>query len=217
MRMIFLGAPGVGKGTHAGKVAAHYKIPKISTGEILRDEVKAGSELGKQAKEFMDKGDLVPDEIIIGMLKGFLSQEENKEGYILDGFPRTVGQAEALDGISEIDIVINMKASHETIIARISNRLTCRKCQAIYNTLFVKPKREGVCDRCGGELYQRDDQKPEVVKDRLDVYEQKTAPLIDYYGKKGIMIEVSCEGEVDVVHKRVLAEIESYFSKNNKE
>ena len=215
--MIFLGAPAVGKGTHAGKIAAHYKIHKISTGEILRDEVKAGSELGKQAKEYMDKGVLVPDEIIIGMLKNSLSQEENNDGYILDGFPRTIGQAEALDEIAKIDLVVNLDASHDTIIARISNRITCRKCQAIYNTLFVKPKKEGVCDKCGGELYQRDDQKPEIVKERLEIYEKKTAPLIDFYTKKGILINVTVEGEVDVVHKRILAAIGDYLSKNNQE
>ncbi len=215
MKMIFLGAPGVGKGTHAGKIAAHYNIPRISTGEILREEVKAGSELGKKANEYMEKGELVPDEIIIGMLKDKLSADENKEGYILDGFPRTTQQAEALDGVTPMDLVVNMKASHDTIIARISNRLTCRSCQAIYNILFVKPKKEGVCDRCGGELYQRDDQKPEVVKERLEVYEKQTAPLIDFYRKKGILMDVSAEGDVDVVHKRVLAAIEDHISKKS--
>lgn len=215
MKMIFLGAPGVGKGTHAGKIAAYYKIPKISTGEILREEVKQGTELGKKADEYIEKGQLVPDEIVIGMFKNELSREENKEGFILDGFPRTLEQAEALDGITDIDLVVNMVASHDTIIARISNRLTCRNCQAIYNTLFVKPKKKGVCDKCGGELYQREDQKPQVVKERLKIYEKQTAPLIDYYRKKGFLIEIGVEGEVKEVHKKLLAEIEDFISKKD--
>jgi adenylate kinase len=215
MKMIFLGAPGVGKGTHAGRIAEYYKIPKISTGEIFREEIKQGTELGKKANEYIENGQLVPDEIVIGMLKNELSKDDNKEGFILDGFPRTLEQAEALDQISEMDLVMNLVASHETIIARISNRLTCRKCQAIYNILFIKPKKEGVCDKCGGELYQREDQKPAVVKERLDVYEKQTAPLIDYYRKKGILVEVDVEGDVDTVHKRVLAAIEDYMSKKD--
>lgn len=209
MKMIFLGAPGVGKGTHAGRVSDHYGIPKISTGELLREEVKAGSELGLKARKYMDEGTLVPDELIIDMLSKRISEHKDK-GFILDGFPRNIEQAEALDKITDMDLVVNMKCSHETIITRISNRLTCRKCQAIYNTLFIKPKVEGVCDRCGGELYQRDDQKTEVVKERLEVYEKETAPLIDYYSKKGIVIDVSSEGDADVVHKRVVKAIDEF-------
>ena len=209
MKMIFLGAPGVGKGTHAGKISEHYGIPKISTGELLREEVKAGSELGMKAKKYMDEGTLVPDDLIIGMLSKKISEQGDK-GFILDGFPRTIEQAEALEKITDVDLVVNMKCSHETIIARISNRVTCRKCQAIYNTLFIKPKVEGVCDKCGGELYQRDDQKPEVVKERLEVYEKETAPLIDYYSKKGIVMEVSSEGDADTVHKRIVKAIDEF-------
>ncbi len=214
MKMIFLGAPGVGKGTHAGKIAAHYRIPKLSTGETLREEVKKGSELGTKAKEYMDSGRLVPDDVIIGMLRERLKGEDLSKGYILDGFPRTIEQAKALEGIASIDLVVNMVASHETIIARISNRLTCRNCQAIYNTLFVRPKKEGICDKCGGELYQRDDQKPEVVKERLETYEKETAPLIDFYREKGNLIDITAEGEVEEVHKKVLERIEKYFSDN---
>ncbi|MCK5615433.1 adenylate kinase [Candidatus Pacearchaeota archaeon] len=215
MKMIFLGPPAVGKGTHAGKIAAHFKIPKISTGEILRDEIKNNTDLGKTAKEYMDKGDLVPDEIVIGMLKNKLEADENKDGYILDGFPRTIDQAKALDELAKIEVVVNMKASHETIIERISNRITCTKCQAIFNLKFVKPQKEGICDKCGAELYQREDQKPEVVKERLEVYDRKTAPLVDFYKDKGIEIDVQCDGEVDEVHKRILSAIQDYLAKKS--
>jgi adenylate kinase len=211
MRMIFLGPPGVGKGTHAGKVAREFGIPKISTGEMFREEAKAGTELGRKLNRYMEEGVLVPDGMVIDILRNRLSRDDCARGFVLDGFPRTTEQAESLEGIARTDMVVNMKASHETIIARISNRLTCRKCQAIYNTLFVKPKVEGVCDRCGGELYQRDDQKPEVVKERLGVYEKETASLIEFYRKKGILIDVSAEGEVSVVHERVMAAIKKYL------
>jgi adenylate kinase len=210
MDMIFLGPPAVGKGTHAGKVAKEYGITKISTGDLVREEIKKGSELGLKMKKYHNEGTLVPDEIIINMLKDRISREAGK-GFILDGYPRTIEQAEALDRITKLDLVVNMFASHETIIARISNRITCRKCQAIFNTLFVKPKKEGVCDKCGGELYQRDDQKPEVVKERLETYDRETKPLIDFYRKKGILIDVSAEGEVEVVHKRVMEALREYF------
>jgi adenylate kinase len=215
MRTVFLGPPGVGKGTHAEKIAKEFGIIKISTGDIFREEVKAGTELGKKLNEYMEKGVLVPDDTTTEILKKRLDQEDCQKGFILDGYPRNIDQAEALDGIAKLDLVVNMVASHETIIARISNRLTCKSCQAIYNTLFVKPKKEGVCDRCGGELYQRDDQKPEVVKERLEVYEEETAPLIDYYKNKGILIDVSAEGEVEVVHKRLLKAIKEYNSRKS--
>ncbi|MBW1839302.1 MAG: adenylate kinase [Deltaproteobacteria bacterium] len=213
MKIIFLGPPAVGKGTHAGKIANHYKIAKISTGEMFREEAKAGTELGNKLNEYMEKGVLVPDEMVIEVLEIKLKEDKYKPGFILDGFPRTAGQAEALDKAIPMDLVVNMSAAHETIIARISNRLTCKNCQEIFNTLFIKPKVEGKCDKCGGELYQRDDQKPEVVEERLSVYERETAPLIGHYREKGILIDVSAEGDVKVVHERVLAAIEEYFSK----
>ncbi len=208
--MVFLGPPGVGKGTHAGSVAREFGMPKISTGEMFREEAKAGTDLGKKLNGYMEEGILVPDGMVIEILRKRLGREDCSKGFVLDGFPRNTEQAEALEGITGIELVVNMKASHETIIARISNRLTCRNCQAIYNTLFIKPKVEGVCDRCRGELYQRDDQKPEVVKERLEVYERETAPLIDHYRKKGILIDVSAEGDVGVVHKRVMDAIREH-------
>ncbi len=211
MKIIFLGPPAVGKGTHAGKVAKGFGIPRISTGEMFREEAKAGTELGKKLNEYMEEGVLVPDEMVIEILRSRLGRDDCREGFILDGFPRTIEQAGALRNITATDLVVNMKASHETIIARISNRLTCRKCQAIYNTLFVKPKIEGVCDKCGGELYQREDQKPDIVKERLEVYERETAPLIDFYRDKGTLIDVSAEGDVEVVHKRITDAINEYI------
>jgi adenylate kinase len=209
-RMIFLGPPGAGKGTHAGMIAEHYGIPKISTGEILRGEVKAGTELGRKAEDYISSGELVPDDIVIGMLKTRLASEGRK-GFILDGYPRTLEQARALDRIESINLVVNMKVSKKTIMARITNRWTCRNCQAIYNTLFVKPRKEGICDRCGSELYQREDQKPEVVEDRLRVYEEQTAPLIEHYRKKGVLMDVSSEGEKEVVHRRILAAVREFY------
>lgn len=211
MRMVFLGPPGVGKGTHASKVARELGIPIISAGEMFREEVKAGTKLGKKVKGYMDRGVLIPDSIVIDVFRERLARKDCGKGFILDGYPRNIEQAEALGGITSIDLVVNMVASHETIIARISNRMTCRKCQAIFNTLFVKPKREGICDKCGGELYRRDDQKPEVVRERLEVYEKETAPLVGHYRKKGVLIDVSAEGDVDSVHRRVLGAIKEYF------
>jgi adenylate kinase len=210
MRMIFLGPPAVGKGTHAGMVAEHYKIPKVSTGEMLREEMKAGTDLGRKAGVYVGKGELVPDSIVIGMLRSKLSSKECSKGYILDGFPRTLEQARSLEDV-RMDLVVNMVAAKGTLMARMTNRWTCSECQAIYNTLFVKPRKTGVCDACGGKLYQRDDQKPEVVEERLRVYERQTAPLIAYYRKKGILMDVSAEGEKAVVHERILSSIQGYF------
>ncbi len=203
VKMIFLGAPGVGKGTHSNLVAEAHGIVKISTGDLLRENVKAGTELGLKAKEYMDAGGLVPDDLVIALLKDRISKDDCGKGFILDGFPRTIPQAEALSGITEIDLVVNLSAPEEVIIGRLSGRWTCKKCDAIYHELNIKPKVEGVCDKCGGELYQRDDQKPEVVKKRLETYQKDTAPLIDFYKSKGSFIEVNVEGNVEEVNKRV--------------
>ncbi len=216
MKMIFLGAPGVGKGTHAGLISEEYSIPKISTGDLFREEAKKGTELGKKLQEIMDSGELVPDDMVLEILKKRLQEEDCKNGYILDGFPRTIPQAEALEKITDIDIVVNLVASEQTIIDRISYRYTCKKCGAIYNTKFAPPKKEGICDKCGGELYRRDDQKPEVVRERLRVYKEKTAPLIDFYKNKGLLLEVSAEGEVEEVHQRISKAIKEWLSSHGK-
>lgn len=193
MNLIFLGPPGVGKGTIAKEVVKEKGIPQISTGDLLRAAVKQGSALGKAAKGYMDAGKLVPDRLVIDLLKDRIKEPDCKDGFILDGFPRTIPQAEALEQDVDIDQVINFKASDETVISRISGRRTCRNCGAIYHIKNIPPKKQGICDRCGGELYQRDDDKEETVKKRLETYRQQTAPLIEYYRNKGLLVDIETE------------------------
>jgi len=207
MNLIFFGPPGVGKGTHGEIVSKKFGIPKISTGDLLRDEVKTGSDLGGKIKELIDAGKYVPDEIVLEILKQRLSKEDCIKGFILDGFPRTLGQAEALDGITKIDKVVNFNLSHESILDRLTGRWTCKNCQAIYHEKHLKPKIEGKCDKCDSQLYQREDQQTDVIKKRLEVYEKETKPLIEFYKQKGCLVDVYCEGEVGEVSKRVLAAI----------
>lgn len=192
MKIVMLGPPGAGKGTYASRLTVKLGIPHISTGDMVREEIKRQTDLGKKIKEYSDKGALVPDEIIIKILAERLGKPDCAKGFILDGFPRTINQAEALERITEIDLVINLNVPDEIIITRLSNRLICSKCGAIYNLLTLKPKKEGICDKCGGKLYQREDDKPEVIKERLDVYRRQTEPLIGYYSKKGLLRNVSC-------------------------
>lgn len=193
MRMVLLGPPGAGKGTYASRLSGVLGVPHVSTGDMVRGEIKARTRLGRAIKGYSDKGELVPDEVIVELLEERLGKPDCEEGFILDGFPRTLEQAEALEGISEIDLVINLNVPDEVIIQRLSNRLLCRRCGAIYNKLTLKPKKDNVCDRCGGELYQREDDKPEVIRERLDVYRKKTEPLIEYYERKGVLKDVHCE------------------------
>jgi len=193
MKIVMLGAPGAGKGTYASRLNVSLGIPHVSTGDMVRDEIKAQTELGKKIKQYSDKGELVPDEIIIQLLADRLKKPDCQKGFILDGFPRTINQAEALDKISKIDVAINLNVPDEIIITRLSNRVTCRKCGAIYNLLTLKPKKEGVCDNCGGELYQRYDDKPKVIQERLNVYRENTEPLIEYYRKKSLLKDVRCD------------------------
>ena len=189
MNIILLGPPGAGKGTQAAKIIEKYRVPQISTGDILRAAVREGTELGKKAKEYMDAGKLVPDEVVIGIIKERLSQDDCKNGYILDGFPRTVKQAEALDEMlnemsSQIDFVICIDVPDEELVKRITGRRMCKDCGAVYHIIFSPPKNGGICDKCGGELYQRDDDKEETVRNRIKVYNEQTQPLIDYYKDK---------------------------------
>lgn len=197
MKLVMLGPPGSGKGTYATRLSPKLGVPTISTGELCREEAAKGTELGKQIKKIMDEGGLQPDEVIIEMLKNRLKKPDAKKGFILDGFPRTLPQAEALEKITKLDAVINLVVPERVIIARLSARRQCKKCSAIYNTLYLKPKKEGICDKCGGELYQRDDDKPEAIKHRLKIYEESTSPLISYYKEKGIKIDIPCNS-VDV-------------------
>jgi len=190
-----LGAPGAGKGTQAKMLADKYQIPHISTGDIFRANIKNGTELGNKAKEFMDKGLLVPDELVVDLVIDRFKEDDCKKGYILDGFPRTIPQAEALDkALSDIgdsvDYAVNVEVPDENIITRMGGRRACVGCGATYHVQFNPTKVEGVCDRCGKELILRDDDKPETVKKRLDVYHEQTQPLIDYYTNKGIIKEV---------------------------
>lgn len=189
MRIILLGPPGCGKGTQADIISKDFDIPHISTGDILRDNVKRGTTVGRNAKEYMDSGCLVPDEIIIRMMKERFLEDDCTKGFLLDGFPRTIAQAEALDDLLDqmdmsLDYIVNIDVKDEDIINRISKRLSCPNCGEVYNLLFKKPKKEMSCDTCGGKLHQRDDDKEEVIRNRLDVYRKQTAPLISYYKEK---------------------------------
>lgn len=195
MKIIMLGAPGAGKGTQAKMIAEKYQIPHVSTGDIFRANIKNGTELGKEAKKYMDQGLLVPDELTVKILLDRVAQDDCKNGYVLDGFPRTIPQAEVLDkALTElgdsIDYAINVDVPDENIINRMSGRRACVACGATYHIVHIPTKVEGICDRCGAELILRDDDKPETVKKRLDVYHTQTQPLIDYYTAKGVLKEV---------------------------
>jgi adenylate kinase len=213
MRLIFLGPPGVGKGTQAQRLAAEEGIPQVSTGEILRHAVKQGTPLGKQAQGFMDAGKLVPDEVVIGIIRERVKGAECARGYILDGFPRTVAQAEALDqmlrtnGGPGIDHVVSFEVPHADLIRRLSGRRSCPACQAVYHLEHAPPKREGRCDTCGGALVQRDDDKPETVEARLAVYERQTRPLIEYYERRGLLRRVDATTSIDQVYERLRATV----------
>jgi adenylate kinase len=210
MRLVFLGPPGVGKGTQADLVAAKFKRPKISTGDILREAVRNQTPLGREAKSFMDQGKLVPDSVVIGIVKEKLGRPECADGLLLDGFPRTVPQAEELTAVlkaqgRKLDRVINVTVSRDEVVRRLSGRRSCPNCQAVYHVEFAPPKREGVCDRCGGTLVQRSDDRRETVEQRLNVYEEQTAPLIAYYRKQGLLTDLDGAGPIEVVQQRLLS------------
>ncbi len=195
MKIIMLGAPGAGKGTQAKKIAEKYSIPHISTGDIFRANIKEGTELGKKAKTYMDQGLLVPDELVVDLVVDRVKQDDCAKGYVLDGFPRTIPQAESLDAALEkigekIDFAINVEVPDENIVRRMSGRRACLGCGATYHIEHIPPKTEGICDTCGKELVLRDDDKPETVTKRLNVYHEQTQPLIDYYTNKKVLAEV---------------------------
>ncbi|HCR82189.1 adenylate kinase [Muricomes intestini] len=201
MKIVMLGAPGAGKGTQAKKIAEKYKVPHISTGDIFRANIKDQTELGQKAKTYMDQGLLVPDELVVDLVVDRVNQPDCDSGYILDGFPRTIPQAEALDKALEelgqrVDYAIDVEVPDENIVRRMSGRRACVDCGATYHMVYAPTKKEGVCDRCGGSLILRDDDKPETVKKRLDVYHEQTQPLIDYYKSAGILKEI--DGTIDI-------------------
>jgi|Deesub1362A_J573_1020465.scaffolds.fasta_scaffold00132_11 adenylate kinase len=208
MRLVLLGAPGAGKGTQAKKLIEKYGIPQISTGDILRKAVADGTPLGREAKSYMDRGELVPDSVVIGLVKERLGQDDCKKGYILDGFPRNTAQAEELDKLLNelnmpLDVALSVDVPFDDLMKRLTGRRTCRNCQQMYNIYFSPPKKDGVCDKCGGELYQRDDDKEETIRNRLEVYQRSTAPLIDYYKAKGILRSVDGRGSIEEIFNRI--------------
>jgi len=213
MRLVFLGAPGAGKGTQAKRLVEKYGIPQISTGDLLRAAVAAGTALGKEAKAYMDRGELVPDSVVLGMVKERLSQDDCKKGFILDGFPRNVAQAEALDKMlvemnMPLDVALNLDVPFDDLMKRLTGRRTCRSCGQMYNIYYSPSKVEGKCDNCGGELFQRDDDKEETIRKRLEVYRTQTEPLINYYSKKGILKSVSGTGSMDKIFSDICAILE---------
>ncbi|MHA1230661.1 MAG: adenylate kinase [Candidatus Helarchaeota archaeon] len=209
LRLIFLGLPGAGKGTQAEKIAKKFNIPQISTGDILRENVRNGTELGKKAKTYMDEGKLVPDDIIINMIKERLKNPDCANGFILDGFPRTIEQAGALEDISPIDYAIFIDVPTDVLIERLTGRRSCKKCNAVYHIKYNPPKKPGICDACGGELYQRDDDKVETVKKRIEAYNNQTKPLVSYYKEKGILITIDGNRPIDEISKDIQEILES--------
>ena len=210
MRLILVGPPGAGKGTQAVQLAKHYKIPHISTGDIFRANLKNGTELGKQAQSFMDRGELVPDSVTNEMVRERLGNTDVGNGFLLDGFPRNTNQAEVLDGILKaknmpLDAALELKIDHAEIIKRLSGRRTCRGCGASSHIEFEKPKVAGVCDKCQGELYQREDDNEEVVSRRLEIYSEQTEPIISFYKSAGLLKNISALGEVSEITKNAIA------------
>ncbi len=208
MNLILLGPPGAGKGTQAQMIVERFRIPQVSTGDILRKAVKEGSPLGKEAKTFMDKGQLVPDKVVIGIIDERLREPDCGLGFILDGFPRTIVQAEALQPIlakigKSIDHVINIEVDPEELIRRLTGRRTCKDCGAMFHILFQPTRQEGICDRCGGTLYQRDDDKEETIRTRLKEYERQTAPLIQYYRLKSTLRPIQGIGGPEQIFERI--------------
>lgn len=214
MKIIMLGAPGAGKGTQAKMLADKYGIPHISTGDIFRANIKNGTELGKKAKEYMDHGKLVPDELTCNLVVDRIQQDDCSKGYILDGFPRTIPQAECLDEAlkklgDKIDYAVDVEVPDENIVNRMSGRRACVGCGATYHVVFNPPKQEGICDRCGKELILRDDDKPETVQKRLTVYHEQTQPLIDYYKKQGALASVDGTKDMQEVFEAIVAILEA--------
>lgn len=213
VKVIMLGAPGAGKGTQAQRIAQKWNVPHISTGDIFRANIKNGTKLGTKAKEFMDQGLLVPDELVVDLVADRVKDDDCKNGYVLDGFPRTIPQAKALDEAlsamdEKIDYAVNVEVPDENIISRMSGRRACVNCGATYHLVYIPTKAEGICDKCGSDLILRDDDKPETVKKRLDVYHEQTWPLINYYTDKKILVEVDGTQDMKEVFQAIVEILE---------
>ena len=208
MIVILFGPPGAGKGTQAELISRKYSIPHIATGDIFREAISKGTELGRKAEEYLKRGDLVPDDIVNGIVWERISRPDCRRGFILDGYPRTMGQAKALDEMLDrlgmsIDVVLNINVDEENIIRRLSYRRICRSCGAVYHLINNPPKREGVCDKCGGQLYQRVDDREDVIRNRLKVYYERTRPLIEYYRGRGLLVDVDGNGGIEEVWRSI--------------
>jgi adenylate kinase len=217
VRVVLVGPPGAGKGTQAQYIAADLSVPKISTGDIFRANVSQGTPLGLQAKTYMDAGDLVPDEVTIGMVRDRLAEDDAAKGFLLDGFPRTVPQAQVLDAMlldmsGALDVVLELVVDDDEVVRRLSGRRTCRTCNRVWHVDFEPTAVEGVCDRCGGELYQRDDDREETIRHRLEVYAEQTAPLVGYYAEAGILVGIDATGPVDDVTDRAIRALRPFRS-----
>jgi adenylate kinase len=215
VRLVLVGPPGAGKGTQAQFVASHFAIPKISTGDIFRANVSQGTPLGLEAKKFMDAGDLVPDEVTIGMVRDRLAEEDARDGFLLDGFPRNVNQAEVLDQLladlgTGLDVVLELVVDDDEVVRRLSGRRTCHSCGHVWHIDFDPPARDGICDHCGGQLFQRDDDQPETIRHRLEVYADQTAPLVGYYSDRAILRGIDATGPVEDVTERAISSLRRY-------
>jgi len=209
MNLVLLGPPGAGKGTQAAAIVDHLGVPHISTGDMLRAAVAKGTEIGLKAKAIMDAGELVPDEVVISIVAERLAEDDCAKGFLLDGFPRTVGQAESLDGIltaagKQMDKVICYEVGDDVVVQRLGGRRMCRKCNAGYHVEYIPPQQDGVCDKCGGELYQRDDDQEATIRDRLSVYHAQTAPLVEYYQAKDVLVPIPADRDIDEIRSATL-------------
>jgi adenylate kinase len=214
VRIVLVGPPGAGKGTQAQFIASHLSVPKISTGDIFRANVSRGTPLGQRAREYMDRGDLVPDEVTIAMVRDRLGEDDAQEGFLLDGFPRNVAQAQTLEKIlaewdARLDLVLELVVDEDEVVRRLSGRRTCSHCGKIWHVLF-DDKKDDICDDCGGQLFQRDDDKEEVVRHRLEVYQEQTSPLVSFYADEGILVGIDATGPVEEVTERALAALRPY-------
>ena len=216
MRIVLVGPPGAGKGTQAQFIASHLAIPKISTGDIFRSNVTTGTTLGRQAKDYMDRGDLVPDELTIAMVGSRLQEDDAQAGFLLDGFPRNVPQAETLKKMllsldTRLDVVLELVVDDDEVVRRLSGRRTCRRCGRIWHESFDPPSVAGICDDCGGELFQRDDDREETIRHRLEVYQEQTAPLVSFYADEGTLLGLDATGPVDEITDRALGALRRFM------